>query len=257
MKIKYQRLVWVLLTLNVLILMVVIQDWRADQVRQMSGSVQGLASGKVREIVVVARDTGELDRKGLVSVGAENAIVTDSSVDEPVLTDSFQAGPVETMPQLTLDCDLIGPFTAPQRLKIASLTLDMTAATWITKEIPRPRPTLGKALEYRVYTGPAESLEAAYQARKYFRNQGLDSYVMTDGPLAQGISLGVFSSLGAAERFIGQLSVSEQLKISAPVQGRVDYYLRLVGGADRAEILRQADLLTPSVGRKPCGSAQS
>ena len=36
-----QRSVWVLLILNVLVLGVVTLDWRADQVRQMSGSVQG------------------------------------------------------------------------------------------------------------------------------------------------------------------------------------------------------------------------
>ena len=58
-----QRSVWVLLILNVLVLGVVILDWRADQVRQMSGSVQGSSIDPTREIMVARPNKNRLSKR--------------------------------------------------------------------------------------------------------------------------------------------------------------------------------------------------
>ena len=114
-----QRSVWVLLILNVLVLGVVILDWRADQVRQMSGSGEGLFLDSTREIMV-ARPNQNVD----------SASKTVQAFLKPPIDESFEAAvsPVKVagiQSSLNVGCVLIGPFSQDESARIEALNLDI------------------------------------------------------------------------------------------------------------------------------------
>lgn len=245
---QFKRTVWILLILNVLILGVVVVDWRADQVRQMSGSVQSLAGDSVREILVAPAN------QSLAAVSTM-AADTQSPSDAPLAAAPPKVGGADVVPSLNVECVLTGPLSAGERAKIEAFNTSITASSWVTSALAQPQRAADAVSEYRVYAGPTESLNAAYQELKGFRDQGFDSFVITDGPLAKSVSLGVFSSYGAAKRFIAVMPVSEQarLAINSPSQPVAPNYLRLVGAqTEWLCALQAAGLLTSSIGRKAC-----
>ena len=78
---------------------------------------------------------------------------------------------------------------------------------------------------------------------------------MTDGPLAKSVSLGVFSSYGAAERFVKVIPVADQasLAIHSAILSDVISYLQLADAEiDWIEALQEAGLMAPTVSRKSC-----
>ena len=246
-----QRSVWVLLILNVLVLGVVTLDWRADQVRQMSGSVQGLAIDTTREVTVVRPDQN-----------SDLALKTVLAASEPKIDGSLEAvsavkaGNIER--SATAECVLIGPFSREEYARIEALKLGIPTSGWMVAGLAEPGRVVDGPLEYRVYAGPAESLSAAYQLLKDFRDQGLDSFVLTDGPLAKSVSLGVFSSFGAAERFVKTIPLADQASVAiySPGQADVVRYLRLKGAStERVNALQAAGLMRPGVVRKSCTDA--
>ena len=172
-----QRSVWVLLILNVLVLGVVTLDWRADQVRQMNGSGKGLAIDPAREIMV--------ERPNQTSDLVVKAAMAES---EPAGSASFGAASsleaVVDLQSAIKTCVLLGPFSEDERAKIDALKPGIPADNWVTEEFTESKLALDGPPEFRVYAGPFESLNAAYQLLKEFRDQGVDSFVMTDGPLA-------------------------------------------------------------------------
>ena len=246
---EFQRAIWVLLVLNVLILGVVVVDWRADQVRQMSGSVQGLASDSVREIMVAPAS------QSLDAVAPAVLIEPQPSIDASSAAAPQPLAGADVVPSLNVECVLIGPFSAGERAKVVALNTNITASSWVTETLALPQRVADAVSGHRVYVGPAESLNAAYQLRKALRDQGLDSFVMTDGPLAKSVSLGVFSSYGAAKRFVAAAPVAEQAKLAihSPNQPVVVSYLRLVGeNTEWVDALQAEGLMTPAIGRKVC-----
>jgi hypothetical protein len=248
-----QRSVWVLLILNVLVLGVVTLDWRADQVRQMSGSVQGAGIDPTREIMVEPPNQN-----------SDSALKTVLAASEPKMDGSFKAtsevkaGNIEL--NASAECVLIGPFSQEEYASIEALKLGIPTSGWVVAGLTELRRVVDGPLEYRVYAGPTESLNAAYQLLKDFRDQGLDSFVLTDGPLAKSVSLGVFSSYGAAERFVKTISRAEQasLAIHSPGQADVVRYIRFKGAEiERVNALQATGLLRPGVVRKSCSEVST
>ena len=244
-----QRSVWVLLILNVLVLAVVTLDWRADQVRQMNGSGKGLAIDPAREIMV------------------ERPNQTSDLVDKAALAESEPAGSaffgVASSLEAVVDlqsaiktCVLLGPFSEDERARIDALKPPgIPADNWVTEEFSASKLVRDGPPEFRVYAGPFETLNAAYQLLKEFRDQGVDSFVMTDGPLAKSVSLGVFSSYGAAERFVKVVPVANQasLAIHSASLSDVISHLQLVDAEiDWIKALQEAGLMAPTVSRKSC-----
>ena len=62
--------------------------------------------------------------------------------------------------------------------------------------------------DYRVLLPPLPSLQEAFRRLREFKSRGIESYVITQGEDAQGISLGVFSTLDRAETLRGRLQES-------------------------------------------------
>lgn len=61
-------------------------------------------------------------------------------------------------------------------------------------------------LDFRVVLPPLKSVQEAFRRLRELKSQDIDSYVITQGPDAQGISLGVFSSRAAADKYQGDMA---------------------------------------------------
>jgi hypothetical protein len=62
--------------------------------------------------------------------------------------------------------------------------------------------------DYRVLIPPAKSSQDAFRKLRELKSSDIDSYVITQGPDELGISLGLFSSLAAAESASADLAVN-------------------------------------------------
>ena len=94
-------------------------------------------------------------------------------------------------------CMGLGPFEniisaqdVAERLKAIGYTVEMTAVDKPTGES-----------DYRVVMPPLSSRQEVFRRHREFKSRDIDSFVITKGVDAQGISLGVFSSNGAAENY--------------------------------------------------------
>jgi len=116
-----------------------------------------------------------------------------------------QSIPVAVVEQATLlavadglsTCMGLGPFeniiqaqVIAERLTAIGHTVEMTAVDKPTGES-----------DYRVVMPPLSSRQEAFRRHREFKSRGIDSFFITKGVDAQGISLGVFSSIGAAEDY--------------------------------------------------------
>lgn len=99
-------------------------------------------------------------------------------------------------------CMGLGPFEnvisaqdVAERLNAVGYAVEMTAVDTPTGES-----------DYRVVMPPLSSLQEAFRRLREFKSRDIDSYVITQGDDAQGISLGVFSSDGTAEDYRQELA---------------------------------------------------
>lgn len=94
----------------------------------------------------------------------------------------------------SLDCQGLGPFEdivsaqdITERLNGMGVLVNLRAVDEETGEY-----------DYRVVIPPVASLQEAFRRLRELKSQDIDSYVISQGEDAQGISLGVFSSQSAA-----------------------------------------------------------
>lgn len=92
-------------------------------------------------------------------------------------------------------CAAAGPF---QDVFEAEARVQQAAALDITAEIHVIDEPTGE-VEYRVMIPPANSIEEAFRKLRELKSLGIDSYIITQGDDALGISLGLFSTREAAE----------------------------------------------------------
>lgn len=101
----------------------------------------------------------------------------------------------------TKSCMGLGPFEnvisaqeVAERISTIGYAVEMTAVDTATGES-----------DYRVVMPPLSSLQEVFRKLREFKSRDIESYVITQGEDAQGISLGVFSSLSAAEDYRQEL----------------------------------------------------
>lgn len=139
------------------------------------------------------------------------------SGDEP------EKAPVLEQPTLvaagdeTKSCMGLGPFEnvisaqeVAERVSAIGYAVEMTAVDTPTGES-----------DYRVVMPPLSSLQEAFRKLREFKSRNIDSYVITQGEDAQGISLGVFSSTSTAEDYRQEL-ISLGYEVSVKVIPRVN-----------------------------------
>ncbi|WP_250656522.1 SPOR domain-containing protein [Alkalimarinus coralli] len=94
-------------------------------------------------------------------------------------------------------CLLIGPLADRGKAKFALESMQRTGikAEMITQ-------TTVRAPNYWVYLQPYESRKAAISKLRELQESKVDSYLITQGELANGISLGVFENIDSARRML-------------------------------------------------------
>ena len=151
---------------------------------------------------------------------AEPVVDTIKLLEESVSSDGREAdmsavvgNPVRAVEGAPETCLALGPFNdvfggqnALEQLAALDQALELKAVDTETGQ-----------QDHRVLIPPATSAEEAFRKLRELQASKIDSYVITQGPQAMGISLGVFSTLDAAEglqsRLEGMGYDSEIIKI--------------------------------------------
>lgn len=210
-----------LLVINFSLALVIFTDWRAQeavQQRQERSKDLELAGQKIR----------------LIGSAAEQQLLqrpepAESVILEPEVALGQTSGQLSSNGSSGVDgsktCLAFGPFSASELEQLQSTTDTLGIIRWVeSMSVGSSESQLRLAIGgYRVFVPPRDSLEEAYDLLQLFRAQGFDSYVMTQGIYARGISLGVFSSDLAVQSLIDQLgqtlrSYAEVVDVS-PMQG--------------------------------------
>lgn len=133
------------------------------------------------------------DSLRMLSEGTEKSLQEFQAPDlQTVATDPMLAPMTEEAS--AADCMTIGPFpdifTGRQLInQLASMKIEAEVRA-IDKEIG--------AYDYRVLIPPLNSLQESFRKLRELKARNIDSYVLTSGEYALGISLGVFSSKSLA-----------------------------------------------------------
>jgi len=132
------------------------------------------------------------------TVGASptSTLISEAGIDQRrAAMDKVVANPVVVDDEGSVDCAALGPFddvldgqTVLERLVSLDLQVNLKAIDQPTGEF-----------DFRVMIPPEPSLEEAFRMLRELQSQGIDSYVITRGKDALAISLGVFSTIEAAE----------------------------------------------------------
>jgi len=103
-----------------------------------------------------------------------------------------------------LNCLAVGPF---HDIFVSQAAADRLLALGFSVEV-KAMDVVTELNDYRVMIPPAPSLQSAFRKLRELKSQGIDSYVITQGPGVLSISLGVFSTEQAALNLQSELSTS-------------------------------------------------
>jgi hypothetical protein len=98
-------------------------------------------------------------------------------------------------------CELVGPFLSDDE---ASSFVNKLASIDVLSRVQSIE--LPSGVSYWVHLAPEESREAAFRRLAELQSQNIESYVIGRGPLANAVSLGVFTVESLAEFHIEKLS---------------------------------------------------
>lgn len=113
-------------------------------------------------------------------------------------------------------CYALGPYTDEISIRVAQARSLKLVLTGLINEVEVPS---NKDTEYWVHLPPQASRTAALKQLKQLQQRGVDSYIITQGELTDGVSLGLFRKEDSATR------------LSAKVRGLgfVDVTIREIG----------------------------
>ena len=162
---------------------------------------------------------GEASRYNVVAGGARLLLL--SELDSPgsgVIASSSESGE-----QL---CLLAGPLIerADARQLVAGLQRLDVGAEIVVQSIT-------KAPNYWVYLEPYETRKAAIEKLKALQLAKVDSYLITQGELANGISLGVFENIDSARRMLERRQgQGYDVKVRELGKKNYEYWVSVAGG---------------------------
>ncbi|MCY0966097.1 SPOR domain-containing protein [Parathalassolituus penaei] len=139
-------------------------------------------------------------------------------------------------------CYLLGPYgdeIDSRHAAARSQALGLTGRSIYT-EIPSGEPE-----EYWVYIPPRPSRDAAVRILKEMQKRGFDSFIITKGELAEGVSLGVFRNQDSAVQLADQVrEFNSQVAVKQVTKTRREFWLEIPEGPEVNQGLRdrvQAD----------------
>lgn len=139
-------------------------------------AVQRSANSESQSIVLLSEHAGRDVRRIEVAEVLRNPVTIDD-----------EATPVE-------GCQGLGPFEDILTAQDVSERLNARGAAVTLKAMDVPT----GEFDYRVVMAPLPSLQEAFRRLRELKSRDIDSYVITQGEDAQGISLGVFSNEDSA-----------------------------------------------------------
>ncbi|VFS74872.1 sporulation protein [Pseudomonas aeruginosa] len=90
------------------------------------------------------------------------------------------------------------------------------------------------SVDYWVYLPPLASREAALRQLKELQARNIDSYLIGEGVLANGISLGMFSARDSAESAQARLKTAGyEAELKELPRGQRDFWVRVAPGSRR------------------------
>lgn len=161
----------------------------------------------------------EVDRYSVVEGGARLLLLSElDGSDDGAVTANLENG--EKL------CLLAGPLIErgdARRLIAALQRTDITAEVVVQ--------TITKAPNYWVYLEPYETRKAAIAKLKALQLAKVDSYLITQGELANGISLGVFENIDSARRMLERRQgQGYDVKIRELGKKNFEYWVSVAGG---------------------------
>ena len=161
----------------------------------------------------------EVGRYNVVEGGARLLLLSESDASHAGVASSNS----ESTEQL---CLLAGPLIerADAKRLIAELQRLEVAAEIVVQ-------TITKAPNYWVYLEPYETRKAAIAKLKALQLAKVDSYLITQGELANGISLGVFENIDSARRMLERRQgQGYDVKIRELGKKNFEYWVSVAGG---------------------------
>lgn len=125
----------------------------------------------------------ELDPQALESLSAQNNKVTGEAEEKDA-----------SLPASEPYCPSLGPFESTLRVREIGARLAKSGLGAKARRV-----VVDSSEKYRVYLEPYPNYELASEALQELRAKKVDSYIMTEAPLANAISLGIFSTQDSAE----------------------------------------------------------
>ena len=162
------------------------QFTRAEVIQQTQGRAKMAGS----RLMLVSEQRGESIRDIEVQHVLSNPV---SAPEEPV---------EEEVPEEEGMCKRLGPFDDVLTAQDVAERFTSVGYAVLLRAVDVPT----GAFDYRVVMPPVASLQDAFRKLRELKSRNIDSYVITQGPNARGISLGVFSSQAGAERHLSWLA---------------------------------------------------
>lgn len=144
--------------------------------------VEGAPAGSALRLLDAAEDNSNPTEMG---AGASSAIAAEQS--------SVPVSPAASM------CGMIGVFAEQISAKQVRDRLRALGAAADIVEVPVTLRT-----DYWVHMGPYPSREQAMAALRDLQQKGVDSFLIADGELANGVSLGLFRQRASAESLLAE-----------------------------------------------------
>jgi hypothetical protein len=173
--------------------------WQRYLAPPQSGVEVAVVDAQGARVVLLSESTGAAPAvKRAAPTVASSSINTPASDSSPSATQSLMAGAPPEAPSAPI-CHMIGPFheriSARQvrdRLLAAPFKVDLYQVNVPAKPV------------FWVYLGPMRSRQEAQDQHRQLLSKNIESFIITEGPLLNGVSLGFFTREESAQALLRQ-----------------------------------------------------
>lgn len=204
---------WTVISLVLLNVMFLLWNWlEYSHSKGVEAMNAGAAAGQTEmpgaRVILLRERSARVDKEtGVNGVGSASAVDDLASAVPPV--DAGNAAGAQAEPP---QCLLLGPYPEPQAAKAL---LDRLAALQIQGKYAAIE--VAGEPDYWVYLRPEPTKELAAARLRELQEKKIDSFIVPQGDIANGISLGVFDKLENAEKrqqAIVELGYEAQLRVN-------------------------------------------
>lgn len=184
-------------------------------------SPAGESSVELASAAELAEDDGAAEKSVSESLATdESSIDADENPDVPGMV---------APPRPARVCEVLGPFIDAGLGAGLLKELGAAGVQGETFETDVPAPS-----DYWVYFPPLQTRRAAMRQLAEFQNRGIDSFVITQGSLVNGVSLGLFTKKVSADELVKRMEVlGYPARIQEVYRSRKEFWIRTEYAGDR------------------------